>query len=79
LIVHDHLPLSNGWADCRLRLLGRIRVLDVFKPTIAHGLTILSAQSINLLGDGGTLGLPHVIRKIQIDTDLNSQNDQHII
>jgi hypothetical protein len=49
----------------------------VFKQTIAHGLTKLSAQSINLLGDGVKLVLPHVIRKTKIDTNLNSQNNQH--
>jgi hypothetical protein len=66
-IVHYPLPLSNGWANCPLLLLGCIRVLEVFQPTSPHG------QSINLLGDGGTLVLPHVISKTQIDAYLNSQ------
>jgi hypothetical protein len=35
--------------------------LPPFKPSIAHGLTKLRAQIFNLLGDGGTLVLPHVI------------------
>ncbi len=74
-IVHFHLPLSNGWADCPLLLPGSIRVLEAFKPTSPHGWTKLSAQSINLVGDGGTLVLSHVIRKTLIDTYLNSQNN----
>jgi hypothetical protein len=66
-------PLPNGWARCLLLGLGSICGLDVFKPTIVHGLTKLSTQPYNLLGDGGTLVLSHVICQAQFATDLKSQ------
>jgi hypothetical protein len=80
-IVLNHLPrhppLPNGWACCLFPGLGSICCPDVFKPTILHGLTKLRAQPFSLLGDGGTLVLPHVICQAQLATDLKSQNNQY--
>ena len=75
IFLHDHPPLSNGWTRCLVPRLCSICCLDVLQPTIAHGLTKTRAQVINLLGDGESLVLPHVIRKAQFRTDLKSQNN----
>ncbi len=74
-IMLNHLPRPPSPAQWMARCLlsglgGSICGLDVFKPTIVHGLTKLRAQPFNLLGDGGTLVLPHVICQAQIATDL---------
>lgn len=45
IFLHDHPPLSNGWARSLLPGLCSICSLDVLQPTIAHGLTLI----INLL------------------------------
>jgi hypothetical protein len=77
-IILNHLPqppfpaqwrpvaASSGWAASWYVALMYLRN---FKPTIAQGLTKLRAKPINLLCDGGTLVLPYVICKAQVDMD----------